>query len=487
MAENTQIVQAEIIGTLDNNDIEKAPRLAIPFEEQVEIIMGYSIDDGGMLERNALSELYKIYSSYNTLERIRRMAADIRQQVDNPSTPWLKNSINVRHAFIFKEGIRISGRQTELKKIRKSPKSRDFLTPAWTEKFKHTYDVYGNVFLVKDLRTNAVFNMPIDDIEMIYVDDQDEALITHIKVNPGMSWRHGIGAKRATSGKPYVIARYNNEIPDTAFYRMHDEKVKIDRNYVFYDIHAAKPFSEPLAIPPLLLSAFYCTVAARDFADTSRWRHANSLIAIKVASPTKKGAKKGVSTVAGIEKSGSIAGFTTDMTISGMGANALNVANNSAMPYLAAAAASVNIPVGQYTMTTQGLGGTAGSLVTLDAPTRAYYEGQQSIMIEFFKEILGDGIEIEFRSSSSDSDAKISAAIMSALASHVFHPDEIRKNYEDRYDMELLHAGAPTADEWQTYYPTAVPDSTSPGKQSSKDVRDSGHDGEPDKQTGGEN
>jgi hypothetical protein len=453
----------------------------------VDSVMGYSIDDGFMLEKNALALLGEIYPGGNSLKSIQAMTRDIRQQVENPTTPWLKNSINVRHAFIFKEGMRFSGDTSELIAIRKSPRSKDFLKQSWTERFRYSYDTSGNVFLVKNLRDNSVYNLPLEDIDEIYVDKQNHAYITHVKVEPRNTyWRLGLSSNIPPGEKPYILACYDNDIPDAQFYADHGSDVRIDHSRVFYDIHAARQLGEPLAPPPLLLSTFYCIVAARDFADTSRWRHANSLIAVKVATPTKQSAKKGADRIASIEKSGSVAGYTNDMSITGMGANALNVANNSAMPYLAAAAASVNIPVGQYTMTTQGLGGIAGSLVTLDTPTKAYYKGQQSLIADFFKSILGDSVEIGFVSHSEDSDAKVSAALFNALTNRLLHPDELRQNMEDRYGLELSHASAPTADEWAEYYPQASEPASSSGGMRTADTRDSGHDNEPDAQSGGE-
>jgi hypothetical protein len=155
-----------------------------------------------------------------------------------------------------------------------------------------------------------------------------------------------------------------------------------------------------------------------------------------------------------------------------MSTNGLNISTSGASEFLAPAAASMNIPVTQYSMSIQNSGGTAGSLITLDRPTKAYYAAQQAIIVDFLKEILGEDIEITFLSSSEDSTIKRVSTLNMARGSNATLP--LVSETEAR--VYLCDALNITKEEKPDLEPVTTPDmSGDPGAPSAL-TRDTGRD-----------
>jgi hypothetical protein len=432
------------------------------------VIDGWLLD--GATEQGLIESIASLYGkgTLYTPQRILKMIRDIKQQVDNPSVPWLKAALDKRYSFIFREDIRIEGDTSALDAIRKIPGNQNFLKPVWNEQFSHTKDIEGNVFLVKNKKTGRIFFLPFAQIQDIYTDVEDDGYITHIKVNTSPTTA---STNRSTSGKTYIIERYNNTVSARTFRNSTKETDPINHNYIFWDFHSSRVFGEPLARPPLLLATLYTSAAARYYADLSRYLHSSSLLAMKAVSATREGAKRGVEEIASIRNAGAIAGLTQDYTVSGVASNGLNVTSNTGISMLAAAAASVNIPVSQFAMTVEGSSGTAGSLVTLDISTRSYYASQQNITIDFYKEILGDGIEISFVGNSADSVIKNVTSATTAYTNKAIFQQEYRNFVIDQLNIENPLAGLPEI--------IKITEPANGGNTPTAVSRDSGHDNEP--------
>ena len=439
----------------------------IELDEAIERFIGLSVSgsngqyvvaDG--FESNMTKIITELYGAGGaTLGSIKKMAADIETQIDNPALPWLAASVNIRYSFLFKEDVRFSGGTERLENIRKVSQNHNFMRLAWLERFNYTLCTEGNVFLVENTKTGQFFLKSIKTISDIYVDAEDPSLITHLKTT-----------MKTPEGDTEIIIRRNNcEVSDQAFRKYVKDTAEIVPYYRFFDFHGTRKLDQPLSVPILTRSLLYTSAAARLLADISRYKHSVALFAMRIEAATRQGAMQGAIDLAKAEEAGSFMGFSSDYSISTMGSNGLNIANTGEMPFLAAAAASMTIPVSQYAMSTSNSSGTAGSLVTLDSARDAYYASQQGIAADFFKEILGEDIEITFTSDSQDSQAKNIAGVLSLYQSGLLHQSEARAFALTSYNIVPSSTELPIAPADVTIAPTEA-------------TRDTGRDNEADLQ-----
>ncbi|MDR3116722.1 MAG: hypothetical protein LBT91_02675 [Bifidobacteriaceae bacterium] len=343
------------------------------------------IEDTLQTEKQAMSLLQFIQNATPTLGDIQKARQIIVQALRNPSTPWIQNGIQIRGAFLFGSGFYFDNADKELSVIRQNPRCKDILSYSWLERLNQELLVAGNVFLVHNKKTNLYFMLDLNQIQSIVVDADDNSFITHIERST-----NGIGGQLQN----YYIQRADIGITRTERSQL-PNNAKINDNYEFWHFSTTKNASEPLAVPLLLETVLYAQAAARYLIDTSRFKHAVSIFAGKVKSQTKDGAAKALDTIQATDKAGAFAGMT-DIQLSAMSANGLNISTSGSIEFLAPVASALTIPVSALSMSVMGSGGTAGSLTTLDLPMLNYYKSQRNILKYNIENLLGGNAKINF-------------------------------------------------------------------------------------------
>jgi hypothetical protein len=344
-----------------------------------------TIQDTLQTEKQAMSLLQIIKNEVPTLYDIQKIREVVIEALRSQATPWLQNGIQIRGAFMFGSGFYFDNANKELKNIRKNPRCKDALSYSWFERLNQELLIAGNVFFVHNKKTGLYFMLDLNQIQSIVVDADDNSFITHIERST-----NGIDNKLQN----YYIQRAGVNISRSEKGQLPQE-AKINDNYEFWHFSTTRNASEPLAVPLLLETVLYAQAAARYLIDTSRYKHAISIFAGKVKSQTKEGASKAIETIEATNKAGAFAGMT-DIQLSAMSSNGLNISTSGSIEFLAPVAAALTIPVSALSMSVMGSGGTAGSLTTLDLPMLNYYKSQRNILKYDVESLLGGDAKINF-------------------------------------------------------------------------------------------
>jgi hypothetical protein len=400
------------------------------------------LDEADKLDRadrisNALSEadLLRLipFSDKNpTIGQIQEMRTKIIREMKKQSLPWIQNIIQIRGGYIFGSGMYFVGADEELQKIRRNPKNKDFLTYEWLEKYNQELLCSGNVFVIRNKRDNHYFMLDINEITDIVVDPNDKSYITHIV-------RQETHYNGRTASQ-YAITRQGLE---NVYSRksVKDLGVRVNDNYEFYHFSTVRNANEPLSTPILMNTLFYLNIASRYLSDLSRYKHSQMLLSAKIRTGRNESSKKAKTLIASADQAGGFANLTgSDMDITNLAANGLNITNAGSIEFLAAAAAAATIPVNALSESMLGASGTESGLRTLDTPTQNYYKSQRRILKENIEELLGGNATVKFIPiSEAEKEAEVKQVFI-AMQEGILSRKDYR-NFIDRY-YEQDFAGA---------------------------------------------
>jgi hypothetical protein len=367
-----------------------------------------------------------------TIGQIQEMRTDIIREMRKQSLPWIQNIIQIRGGYIFGSGMYFVEADTELAKIRRNPKNKDFLTYEWLEKYNQELLCSGNVFVIRNKRDNHYFMLDINEITDIVVDPNDKSYITHIV-------RQETHYNGRTASQ-YAIAKKG--LGNTYRKNVKDLNARVNDNYEFYHFSTVRNANEPLSTPILTNTLFYLNIASRYLSDLSRYKHSQMLLSAKIRTGRNESSKKAKTLIASADQAGGFANLTgNDMDITNLAANGLNITNAGSIEFLAAAAAAATIPVNALSESMLGASGTESGLRTLDTPTQNYYKSQRRILKENIEELLGGNATVKFIPiSEAEKEAEVKQvfiAMQEGILSRKDYRNFINRYYEQDFAGQL--------------------------------------------------
>jgi len=389
-------------------------------------------------EMNAMSNWATGFLNVDlTLVRLQQIRRELKNAVRDPQIPWIGGAVDKRFAYTYQGGMFILGDKMEdkIQNFRKSNYlNKKAITNSWWTQYNMELCVSGNVFKVTNKETKGQFFLDLDEVQEFIVDNDDKSFILAIMRTDAL-------------GDTYVIKRRGVKIADSVIRKAFGQdrasgaisetnKIKISDIYEFDSYHAKRAAGQALAYPVLGLATIYCLAAARLLSDLSRYKHIASLIVLKAQSNLKEGAERAIENIGQMEKSG-VFGYTSDLTLTGGNANQLNIANTGEIPYLAAAATSVCIPVSDFTMSVMGMGGSQSSLTTLSRTVQAYFANEQLEAQEIVRDILGDEAYVQFIPSTPEEKQKLVNTYQTFYEQNAISIAELRKIISYVYNLGL--------------------------------------------------
>lgn len=353
-------------------------------------------------------------------ERLRDMAA---------TNPLLKRGAQLRHGYVFGRGMNWSDHARSKKFMETSyNKSALFSTGAWEQLNLAKY-TDGNVFVLRNLRTNLITRVPLSQITACVTDPDSAERIWFIK----RQW----SANEKTFERWYRLNTYTGAQKTLT---EAGKKFVIDTEHVMYHEAANRQVGWTWGIPDSMAAMVWAIAYSEYIKNNAALVRAYANFAYKVQSQTGKGQQNVAAQVAGPSRVAgtAITGPGTDLVpLPAMGST-VDFSKGTAIASLVAA--SLGVSVIALLTDPSSAAGSYGSAQTLDAPTIQGMRAIQETWTEFFQTVVRDmgarNAEVSFPSIETDAPHRRSQILTAGLESGALHRAEVRAKYIELADIE---------------------------------------------------
>lgn len=384
------------------------------------------------------------------LEDLKRIAPKLRDAAG--VDPLHVRGAELRAAYIFGKGINFNGlSNTKAEKAIRDPYNVEALfSPEAYVALNLAKFTDGNVFVIRDEKTNVCMVVPIFEIAAYVQDPDDRSRVRYFL----REWHNG----RDVIRRWYPVSRFKKsqvgrgkrgKINKTIQYE--GKPVPVAQDAVMYHATTNRQVGWAFGVPDSLAAAVW-SVAYRDYlSNNALLVKALQQFAWAVTTSTKAGHNNAGLAVAspGV---GGIATMGSGNTLGSVGVPSAQVDFNKGQPLAALVATSFGVPVTALLSSPGASGGTYGAVATLDTPTVLVMGSEQSSWAMFYQEILQDmgapDAEVVFPNIKEDEIYRTVQSIGIAQADGRLWREEAREKTIELLDIRKTRDGLPKPDEF---------------------------------------
>lgn len=383
------------------------------------------------------------------LDELKGLSSTLRDMV--VTNPLMKRGAQLRFAYVFGKAISFVNMKPRVEKVViDDPFNYQALfSTEGQEALCAARFTDGCIFILRNIKTNDIYRIPLDEIDALYTDPKSAERVWFIK-------------RRYTS--------YNDSGADevTEFYPVNTYKgprktrikdTRVNNDYVMYYYAPNRQVGHVLGLPDAWAAVQWVIAYSDYLKNQARLVAAHSKIAFKIATNTKTGGANVAAQVSQPGQAGAaIMGPGTDMLPMPARGSEVSFENGRALASEVAAALGVSVVA---LLSDPGAAGSSyGSAQTLDSPTILGMTALQNSWKEFYETILNDidgkgkKIEVKFPTIDSDPEYKQLASVAQAQALGQLYQEEAREKALDLLDIRNPKPGLPVPDEFNTAHLT---------------------------------
>lgn len=374
-----------------------------------------------------------------SIENLHTVSEQLEEMV--ATNPLMARGAQLRYGYVFGRGINWKNERNARPKMRDRYNRDSLFSPkAWEELNKARFTA-GNVFVLRNKKTNVLTRVPIRQITGAITDPESAERIWAIE----RQWT--VNGKQVT--KWYALNTYKgpNRITDNAN-RTH----VLDRDHVMYHHAVNRQVGWTFGVPDGLAALTWAVAYSEYIKNNATLVRAYARFAFQVTSATPKGQQSAAAQIAGPNRVGGtgVAGPGTQLTAMPATGSTVDFSKGSAIASLVAA--SLGISVIALLTDPSTAAGSYGSAQTLDQPTILGMQAIQESWVTFFEDIVQDmgapNVEASFPNITSDAPHREAQMITAGVAAGLLHREEGRAKYLPLVDVEEPKKGLPKMDEF---------------------------------------
>lgn len=367
--------------------------------------------------------------------------------------PLHKRGAQLRQVYVFGRGIDFTGLTPKTEDIIANPynKSALFSSQAY-ETNNLALFTDGNLFIIRDEKTNTLTVVPIKQISSVITDPDDSSKIRYIK----RSWSDGETNKE----RWYPLARYkktkvgrgirtggiNKTITSKG-----SKPIPVAQDQVMYHHSTQRQTGWMFGVPDSLAASVWAIAYSNYLTDDATLVKALSQFAWSVTTANKTG-RDNASVQVATPGVGGTSIMGSNNALGSVGVPSAQVNFNNGQPLAAMVATSFGVPVIALLSSPGATGGSYGAATTLDEPTVKGMASIQDSWVILYEEILSDmgspKVETTFPNINQDPTYRETQSIGLAYSDGRLHQDEARAATLKALDVKQLHEELPEPDEF---------------------------------------
>jgi len=395
------------------------------------------------------------------LTTLQRFSKDLRAMAS--THPLHVRGAQLRHAYVFGRGIRVSGLSPRAKKAVANPLNQDVLFSVSAFETMNLAEVTDGNFIVMRDKDDVFTNITLNQITGEVTDPDDTSKIRYLR----RTWD-----SNGTQKELWIpTAKYRNSVVGpgkrgkglrkTISDPVTKKAVTVAQDKVLY-IHSTRrqagwTWGFPISFAAKVFSITYTNYLT----DNATLVKALSKFAWAVTQSTKAGANRAATQMSLPGGPGGAAVMGAGNTLQPVGTASSTVDFNKGQPLAALTATSFGVPVIALLSSPGATGGSYGAATTLDLPTMKGMGATQDSWKAFFDEIYRDLGSTEpivsFPSIESDPAYRTIVSLAQGYESKLLHQDEARDAALEVLDVPRLHTTPPKIED-------PAPQGTVPGQ-----------------------
>ena len=376
-----------------------------------------------------------------TTESLKRMIPELREMT--ALAPHMKRGAQLHHAYVFGEGVIITGLDDDPKIINalNDPDNQEIFSGVigqqtlTTEKF-----CAGNVILVRNERNNTFTLIPFEQVTGVMVDPDDSSKIHYIQRTFPNDTERKVW---------YPLARFKKRSPkiQKTIGSRGGPRVPVSQYESAYVYRGNRQAGWTWGMPDSIAAKKTVIVYSKLMANASTLTEALAAIAWQVKTATSKGQSNAASTL----KTTGIGGTAVQGAgneLSNVGVPSATVSFQNFQPVAALTATALGVPVIALLSDSGAGAGSYGAATTLSDPTMKGFRAIQDSWRNFYREILLDmgapsDVDVTFPALEQDPTYREVQSVLNMFAAGTIHVDEARAKLLALVDIIPLHDEAP--------------------------------------------
>lgn len=380
-----------------------------------------------------------------SLDTLNRISKDLKAMAS--THPLFVRGAQLRHAYVFGRGIRVSGLSPRAEKAVANPVNQDVLfSVSAFETMNMAEFTDGNFIVTRDTKTDEFTAIPMGQITGEVTDPDDTSKIRYLR----RSWV--ANGKQKTSWIP--TAKYKNSVVGPGkrgggikkSITVEGKSETVDQDKVLYIHSARRQTGWTWGFPISFAAKVFAITYTGYLTDNAELVKALSKFAWMVTQSTAAGANRAASQVS-LPGVGGTAVMGAGNALQPVGTASSTVDFNKGQPLAALVATAFGVPVIALLSSPGATGGSYGAATTLDLPTTKGMGAVQDSWKSFFEEIYHDlgakEVVVSFPSQDQDPSYRQVASLAQAVESKLLHQDEARDSALEVLDVPRLHKNPP--------------------------------------------
>lgn len=368
------------------------------------------------------------------LEDLKRTSKVLKDMV--AQSPLIKRAVQLRHGYVFSRGMQFVNAKPRHEKIMVEPYNKRalFSTMAY-EELMTARMTDGNIFVLKDKKTDSYHRVPLEQITGIVTDPDDNERIWYIQ----RTWTQYNSAEAGGKRKVvwYPVSMYTPARGQSL--RKTINKHPVDDSKVMHFMAFNRQVGFTFGVPDGYAAIIWTQAYSEYLKNNSKLVKAYSTIAYKVSTRTQAGA---ANVAAQVAHPGHVAGTAImgqNQDLAAMPRAGSEVSFENGRPLASLVAASLGVSVVALLSDPGAAGSSYGSAQTLDAPTiivmTAIQDGWKAFYEEIFRLTKGDGVTVEFPSIETDPVYRQFQSLHDGYKTGAITQAEYRRGFLDLFDI----------------------------------------------------
>lgn len=426
-----------------------------------------------------------------TLTALHTMVDDLQDMA--VTNPLHIRGAQLRHSYVFGRGVQFSDLTPKTEALLEDPYIKEslFSVEAYeTNNLAQFTD--GNLFVIRDEKTNQITRVPIKQITAVATDEDDNSKIQYLlrrwnaNGEDRQMWYPLARYKKTLVGRGKRGPGIRKTIDATGLTRLSGMvPVPVSQDKVIYHKASKRQVGWTFGVPDSLAAKVWTLAYSEYEKDNLLLVKALSQLAWKVTTSTKSGANDASVQLANANAGvGQTAVMGANNALQSVGTPGSNVNFNNGQPIAAMVATSFGVPVIALLSSPGATGGSYGAATTLDLPTLKGMKALQDAWVTFYTEILQDmgspEVKVSFPSIESDPTYREVASIALAYEASLLHQDEAREGVLEVLDVPIKHANPPKKEPKTTNGGSVASQGNSGAVTGGQNQGDTNHDGDED-------
>lgn len=389
-----------------------------------------------------------------SLSGLTKLSANLRDQAS--TNPLHKRGAQLRHAYVFGRGINFGEIKPGTQKAMDDPYNLASMFSVQAHEANNlALFTDGNLFVIRDEKTQELSTIPIDQMVAVVTDPDDSSKIRYLL----REWTYNDPEGRPVAQKRwYALSRYKKAMRRQSksiskSIKIGTEDVAVSQTAVIYHHTTQRQVGWTFGIPDSLAASVWAIAYSEYLRDNAGLVKALQQIAWAITTATKGGQTNAATSVAGPGVGGT-AVMGSGNALAGVGVPSAQVNFNNGQPLGAMVATSFGVPVIALLSSPGATGGSYGAATTLDGPTIKGMKAVQDSWTIFYRELLQDmgspKVLVSFPALEQDPAYREVASVVTAYEADLLHQDEARQGVLDLLDVPVLHKSPPEKTEKTT-------------------------------------